>query len=444
MLERNNVIDEDGVVLRVHNFDDLCNCLFDDSILCFVNDFTDGGTFPWLEEFVVHEKTKVLCDRWGKVLAIRVGGKGNKTRWIIQGKSWDSEVSPEFLRNMFDMYTYVGVGMYPTPSSLGNALMKYIYTKENLKRQTCISLAAEDYLHKYSFGGIINSPGMGMHYDELAKIDMASAYLSKWMFHPVDSAVVFGYGHCDSFKTYFAECEIEVHNELALGPFPVRKERNIVYPTLPGRYVSHLWNEQVEDVRKAGASVRPISGIAWSNSSNDGNIWAKHVYWLRKRASNQFIEGCIKRIAVAAIGRHSTQRRHFYLVSDEEANIDDVPVLNSKGEPLNFFIKEEYDARSAYMVHWNKFTIMQCNREVYNFALPYAEKGKLVQMYVDSVLALENNEKGQYIKRYSNQAMNCEPGTWLIEYRHNVNVVANGYTSNEEDRLPGVIKEVRV
>jgi hypothetical protein len=446
ILEGNNLVDEDGRVRTILGFDDLVNCLFDDNILLFVDDFTDGGTFPYLAEFVSHDKTKVLCDRNGKVLAIRVTGKGNKTRWIIQGKSWGvgqegnryQELSPLFLKDMWDLYQYVGVGMAPTPSSLGNLLMKYIYTREGLKRQTCISLAAENYLHEYSFGGIINSPGMGLHYDELAKIDMASAYLSKWISHPIGSAIAFGHGHCDTFDTYFASCDIEVRRELALGPFPVKKERNIVYPTLPGIYRTHLWKEQVLDVIKAGAEVRVISGIGWRTASSDCEVWAKHVYWLRKRATDQFIESSLKRIAVSAIGRHSTQRKHYYLVPESRADPGAVPTISTNGEPLRYFVMEDYDGRTGYLVHFNKYTIMQCNREVYRFALPYAEQGRLVQMYVDSVLATSGSDTKLYIKRYSNEALLCEPGTWLLEYRHNVDVIANGYTSDEENRLPGV------
>jgi hypothetical protein len=451
ILEGKYLYDEHGVTSEVCSFDDVRNYLFENNTLCFVNDLTDYRSFPFLTDFVSDKKTKVLCDRMGRALAIRVGGYKNETRWIIQGKSWGvgdeqceyQEVTPAFLKAMWDMYEYCNVGMAPTPSSLGNLLMKYIHTIEKLKRQTCISLAAEDYLHKYSFGGIIQSPGEGQEFERLAKLDMASAYLSKWTVLPVGSAVPFGYGHCTNFSTYFALCDIEVKRELALGPFPVRKDKGIVYPTIPGRYQTHLWKEQVDDVIRAGASVQPISGIGWQDLCDDAVQWSKHTYWLRKRADGEFIEQCIKRIAVSAIGRHSSPRRHHYLVVESDAAIDEVPVLDKDGNPLRMFVREEYDGRSAYMVHWNKHTVMECNRETYNFALPFAEQGRLVQVYIDSILAVESGRDRDYIKRYSNEALSCEPGTWLLEWRHHVHdISANGFRSDEEDRTPGIARKV--
>lgn len=449
MLEGRSVYNESGMVRIVRSLDDLCNYIDSSNSLCFVTCLLDDFSFPFLAESVTNSRCKVLCSKLGVPFAIRVRGHSNSSRWIIEGNSWkwedkEVEVSPQFLKDMWDLYIYVGVGMFPTPSSLGKALMRKIHEEHSLQRQTAISLAAENYLHKHSVGGIINSPGTGNHYDELAKIDMASAYLSQYTKHPVGSAVSFGYGNCNSFATFFAKCDVEIVSELALGPFPVKVRgkngsRKIVYPTLPGRYQSYLWRESVEDAERVGCRVIVRDGIGFTQFSDYNEIWALYAYWLRKGAPSSFAEKQLKRCAVSAIGSHSQRRNHYFLVEEKDAIESDIPLIGINGDPLRIFIREEYDYSSALMVHWNKYTVNQCNRETYRFALPFANEGRLVQMYVDSVLAIDSG--GSYIRRHSNESLRCEPGTWLLEWRHNVDVIENGYTSDEEDRLPGVKKD---
>lgn len=322
--------------------------------------------------------------------------------------------------------------------------MVKVHYGHNLRKHSALSLAAEQFVSEHSVGGVVHTPGSGNFYQELLYMDMSSAYLSQYTVHPAGSAGWFvGEYFAEKYATYFARCIVRVIKELALGPFPVVRQgkghqRRITYPTLEGNYETYLWKEQVEDCRAAGCEVTVYEGYGWQQFTTDNLPWAQEAFRLRQNAPTSFIEKGIKRGSVASIGHHKMPREHYFLVPEERAEFGDIPVFSEWGDPYNLFVHVEPDPHSAFMYHWWSYTVMMCNHTVYNFALPYAQQGRLVMVDYDSIMVLEENESKRYIKKYSVEAMSCPPGTWLWMLLHNVKVhAARRFESDELTKLPG-------
>lgn len=435
----------DAAGRKLGTFDDFSDFIsFLDSHLgcCYVDSLVSQKIFPYLDDAVRSGGAKIICNREGSPQLIRVRTRKSLI-WVVCYDSWGiSEGTPDILGDFAELFSYVGVGYAPTPSSLGRKLMVKIHQDNNMPRHTALSLSAEHFVSEHSVGGVVHTPGSGNFYNELLYMDMSSAYLSQYSLHPAGTAGWFvGDRFAEMYATYFARCIVQVRKELALGPFPVvnRKSKGrIIYPTLEGMYESYLWKEQVEDCRAAGCDVQVCEGYGWPEFTTDNLQWAQKAFWLRKNAPTEFIEKAIKKSAVAAIGRHKSPREHYFLVPEERADFGDIPVFSEWGDPYNLFVHAEQDPHSAFMYHWWSYTVMMCNHTVYNFALPYAQQGRLVMVDYDSIMVLEKDETHRYVKKYSVEAMSCPPGTWLWMLLHNVNIHnARRFESDELVKMPG-------
>lgn len=402
----------------------------------------DMGSSLW--DFVYDEKIKVIADRQGKPSLIRISA-GRSTRWIVQAKGWGlDEPVPEDLRGLREFYEYYGVGYKPTTGSLGNALMLETWKKYGLSKHTAPSRACEEYIRRNAVGGIVQTPGKGKHYPEAMMLDMSSAWISQYVLHPTGTAVFFrGEPEQGQYFTYFAECDVLIDEELALGPFPYRTGRSdgkrVVYPTIPGLYKgAFLWREQIDDCRKAGCSVRIIEGYGWRNYTTDNFRWSDESYRLRTSASSGLdIKRC-KSCNVSAVGRHFQPREHYCIVGEGYNEDTDTPLVIGR-DAVNLYLHKEVDDKTAYMVHWYAYTVAMCNSIVYNFALPFAKEGRLISIDYDSILIIEKDERHHYVKRQSIEALNLPPGTWLWMLLHNVRGVKDRtFIADELSKTPGV------
>ena len=437
MLIGKEIIDEHGVTEHVESWKDVIHFVTTHNALLYTQSLTNEYHFPWLFEAVANEHTKVLCNQKGAPISVRIHQR--KTYWVIRASVWGFDCDARFLTGMQEFFHYVGAGTFTTPSSLGHFLMKKMYAEFGFPQQTSLSKYCELFLREHLTGGMVQSPCVGNEYEELIELDKSSAYLAHWTVHPMGTGVAFRNGHCDQFETWFALCEIEIHHDLALGPFPVRQVKSrVIYPTLKGTYYAYLWKEQAMDCHSSGCSVRVHSGYGWRKMESYQVPWAQQAYWLRKNASTEFNERCCKAIAVAGIGHHSMRRERYYLAY-EDMSKNDRYLTEDSGRPLRLQVVQESDDNAAIMLHWNNYTISQCNRDVYHFALPFAQEGRLVQLDYDSVLVLEKDERTRYIARNDMQHHNIEPGTWLWRALHDVKIVGpRAFRAREKNKLPGV------
>jgi hypothetical protein len=310
----------------------------------------------------------------------------------------------------------MGTGVCITPGSAGNALMNLIWQQEQLKKQTCVSASCEIYLRKNSVGGIINTLQNG-EYNEGLKFDSASNYLAHFVVEPTGAPVWFNSERTDLYKTYFAECSIKINETLPMGVFPIRgRAGRIFYPTLEGSYNGiHLWKEQVEFCRQQGLQVSISGGCGWQELTSDPWHWSECIYWKRKKSPNALVEHFCKSAAVGAIGRHGMQRLHYSLAPDDKESLTSIVIVNKEGEPLCYRVVDEPSERSAYLLHWQRYTVGMANLTSLKFAMPFAQDSRLIQIYHDSCIVLEKDEKKTYIARHSNESLTMPPGTWLWE-----------------------------
>lgn len=439
---------EEGEAFPIKDYDALYTHIVHHNLLIFVSSLVDLESFLFLEDCLLDHRVKIICDRKGNVLAIRLKGERNRSYWIMTMSSWYVEEGMSavaFIKGMRLFFEYIAEGVMHSPSAYGKQLMRKIYAEQHLKRITGLSLSSENFIRQYSFGGIVYTPGIGTYHDRTCKIDKYNAYLSQWgKDAPIGAAVLFLGEYVDTFAAFFAECEITIPRELPLGPFPFRETRRLVhYPTTRGTYTTFLFDNQIEDVRSSGCIIRIKRGIGWRETCDYNQIWAYYMHDLRMNAPSDFIAKNVKLCAVAAMGSFAGGRTHYYLVPPERREETMPNAKNERGEPLDMYIAEEHDYSSALLIHHNKRMIASVNSEVYNFAKPFAENGTLLMADYDSIMTKEVGDEGEkYIKRRSIDAFKAPIGTWMLEYRHNVKITApRAYTCDEESKQPGIARK---
>ncbi len=444
-LHKHQVFDENGEFEIVADWENLTSYMARNNAMIFTYDLSDNDTFRFLFDAVQDKRSKVLCNSWGKPISIRVK-IGRRSYWIVQSSLWsECELNSEFLHNMWDTFIYFGMGTCTSPSSMGSKLMKYFHMVNKLKYHTCCSLYCEQFIRQHNVGGVAQALGVGKSYDEALLLDKRTAYLEWYSVHPDKGATYFVNGHfgSDCF-TYFARCTVTILEDMPMGLFPVRsnnKSRKLSYPTKRGTYESYLWKEHSDFIESKGLKVQVHEGYCWSSFTTDNKFWAEGMYGFRREAPTKFIEAASKKAAVGGMGSHGIDRYIHFLVDESEASPDALPITNSDGEPLALFIETEYNLDRATMVHWWSYTQDECNISVMDFAYPFSESCRLIDIDFDSVLVLD--EKGElrdiHIAREYSKGQDIPPGTWLWELLHDVKILApRSYTSREKNKTPGV------
>jgi hypothetical protein len=117
-------------------------------------------------------------------------------------------------------------------------------------------------------------------------------------------------------------------------------------------------------------------------------------------------------------------------------------VLDDNNDPLDFFIQEYTDYNNPSMLHWRDYCIMLCNLSLFNYALPYAEVGRLIMTNYDELLIIATDEQQRYAKKHSLESLMCEMGD--LRWQMLTNVKIHGDRSLECDQKtvrPGVPRE---
>lgn len=451
LLEGYRFYDHKGKSYPVTTTVDVLNFLADHLACAYTHSFTDYRAFPYLDGMVRHSETKIISNKNGIPHLERINVSGS-SRWIVQADTWNEIAEPSMLDRMWDFFEFVDeeamytggmkIGWSPTPSSHGRKLMHFINFICRLPRHTSVGLSCEQYIREHMSGAIAITPGVGQDYEVAAHLDQAAAYIAKWTLHPAGPVTHFRNGHAD-YPVWFAECKVDIHSELPLGPFPIRRKKTkdwskrVDYPTLPGSYTAYLWSGQADDAERAGCTVRPITGWGWHELTSDNMFWAEWAYDVREAATTEHVKEKFKSCLVGGVGRHGSGRTHYILVDEEHAGPNDRCVTSPSGEPLAYFVHEEFDNNTALMVHWNNYTVTETNRSVYQFALPYAMEGRLIMIDTDSVIVLETDEGHRYAKKIPKSEILL--GQWYYTQLHDLHVLGHRkFKSLEITRLPGV------
>ncbi len=415
-LDGRRIYDENGVAYSVPEFNDVREFLFKHNALVFVKSLQNDAKL--LNSIVHDEQSVVSATKAGIPTSSTIQSPldKRKRRKIVSSKAWGSNIDlcPRFLRDVKEVYKACNVGVYPTPSTLGKAMMFDSWQAWNLPLHTAPNIRAVTFLQQHAFGGRCDTPGAGNFYDTAIEYDMSSAYLAHSYPLPTGTSIPFLATDINQFATFFAHCKITIHYELPLGPFPKRLagSKRIVYPTLPGTYETYLWKEQIEDCRAAGCTVELLDGYGWKNVTEDMLYYAKEAYDLRMHYFGEDIEGYMKQIIVASFGQFGSFGNYYCLVPHERAMPQDRWVVDEHG-PLDVYIHElppNYNVPA--MAHWYFFILMQCARTLYHFALPFAKQGRLIMSNYDAVVVTEGNEHHTYVRKYTYAAKEVHAGSW--------------------------------
>jgi hypothetical protein len=419
LFHNSTFIDKDGVATKVSSFQEFADFMNHQNALAIsVDDVVDE--FEWLTEAIEAVKhCKVVCNKGGEATMIRLKF-GSSSRWLVNSSMWLNrkdfdEIRDTFLTELELFFVHMETGVCITPGATGHTYMKLVWQEEHYKKETCVSLGIEKFLRDHSFGGVITTLQNG-EYVELMKLDESSHFLKWWRRQPTQAGVWFNSNRVSMYKTYFAECEITIKNTLPMGLFPIRGRGNrIHYPTEEGVYASYLWKEHIDFIKEYACDVDIRGGAGWTETTDNPGTWSERIYWKRKGAPTKTVEKLCKSAAVGAIGHHGMSRIHYYLAPDDRNSDNSVIITNKEGEPLCYAVIEEPDTDSAYLLHHQRHTSSMANLDSIAFAIGFAEEGRLVQVYHDSVLIIERDERHEYIARHSNEALEQPPGTWLYE-----------------------------
>lgn len=442
-IEKGRIINEHGTILTFDCFTDLYYYAFRYNLLLFTRSLTSEefqGILDTIIRYPVYGK--VCCTQLGIPFLIRLTNK-NSSSYIVTTETWHVEPAYESLQRLTQIFDYFGLGTAHTPASLGRNSMMYVYELNGFTKQSSPSLAVEKYLREHAVGGIVQTPqGEGVQCEETTQLDMASAYLSQYRKHPTGGAIYFGGFIPENCATYFAQCRVTIKSSLSIGPFPARDGNNryvVRYPTEIGQYTVYLWREQVEDCINVGCDVEVIEGYYWRYWTTHNYPWSQYAYFKRKQAPSA-IEKDVKGITNGAMGKFGANRELYYLVSGD-GNLQEKHIVRGVTEnhrPINYFVANEINHNTTVMLHWYYYTIMQTNRVVYLFALPFAQQGRLVWMDYDSVMVIESDKvKGMYIKKYDPRTLFIQPGEWIWSLWYNITIAHKGSRSFKGTREDG-------
>jgi hypothetical protein len=403
------------------------------------------GSFApqYLYGLAAMENVTVLCSKEGKPVGARTGS-GVSTRWVSSLDNWKEVAEPEALGRIWDVQQHFNVGYAPTKGSLGDKFSRRIYTSRQLGHHTSPSLACDAFIREHCVGQMCWTPGTG-YYSILDYMDMHAAFLRYWYIHPTGTARHFTEERYTSdLATYFARCTVVIHEPLPLGPFPKvgkgeHNKRKVYYPTEPGVYGDiYISKEQVDDCRKAGCTVNVYEGFGWADLTTDNQYFAQEAYWKREVNVPSNAEEKVKGIPLAFIGRQKQDRFMRTLVSLDRANDDEPVVIDNEGRPYPYAIRKIANYNRAIMIHWWWYTVTECNRAVYNFALPFAKAGRLIMIDYDAIMVLDGNDKYNYIRKFDIGEVFAVAGDWKWRELHNVSVLGDRtFESDELTHKPG-------
>lgn len=383
------LVTEDGEVLRWRTLDELYGFLFDRELSVYVSSLPAWWPFEALRRMV---GATVTCTSDGSPLALRVR-KGRSSRTIIASvPAWGTFASVELIRTVRACHAYLRVPLTSTAASMGQATIRRAWRRsepvESRPNDSCWR-----FVRRGLAGGRADTVLPRRRFAILWEVDINDAYLSQARKLPSGTAVYWSGARREAEPavpaTGFFLAHVTIPRGLpflALGPFGVRSDSGqLAYPTRPGTYAGvYLWWEDVELLRSKGMIVELVRGWYWRRWSRALGRWATRMHRLRQDAPPE-LAPLVKQAIVAAIGRFGGDRVRYRLT--DSPVLGDRVVVDPELGPLATYVHGEPSDRGECLVHWSSYILAGVRRRLWALASPFAERGELVATNYDAVYA---------------------------------------------------------
>lgn len=334
--------------------------------------------------------SSALIRDWSMIQCLQVR-RGRKRVWIICAKTWHVQTaSPDFLAALQTLFDLVGVGVRPTPGSLGQALMRQHWQQENRRWIARPSNAARRDILRHSLGGRVDyltTPQK--RFETVYETDLSGAYGSVCDRLPAGSqCTLHAEPGAGDVVSYFMDCTVRIPAGEPLLPFGIFGERTPegtnAYPVQPGEYHVWLWKEEVDLCRRNGWIVIPTAGWGWTNWSDGLSRWAQRMYQLRLLAEDAIGSAgsqWMKLSMVAALGRFGMPLWSWKLLPEEHPDIQhgDLCLLHQKRE-TGWMLHLVTDWQANHLSHWYSYILMRARLVLRSRMLWEHERGNTVLM----------------------------------------------------------------
>jgi hypothetical protein len=374
-----------------------------------------------------------VCDPHAAVLVTQrngIGGvrvrRGRTTGWLVNAASWGVPATLDGLRRVRALADHTGEGVYPTPSSLGLALMRRTYPARAAKLPRPPWQAWEQ-LHTTLVGGRVDTliaPEREVAW--LWELDQNAAYIAAARRVPGGTTRGFS-GALPSWAAVgYQFARVRYHTAPPLGPLPVRVGGAVIYPRSPGELVTGwYWTEELAAAAPY-ATIERGDGIAWPAWAETLAPWAERVWTLRGQATPE-LAGMVKALSVAALGRLAVDRTTRRLVGERPAR--GFPYCDPHaGMGAGYWIAEAEGEREAMLLHVNSYVMAATRLALWRKACVYAARGLLVATNYDAVYQTDRREP----------LSSGDLGAWKARKLHHVRIRAPRWIeSDEKTRTPG-------
>lgn len=443
-----------GYISSYTEFKAVCRS-FNIGVDCYIGDFMNPKySFPWLDEAISDPEAQVMCAKNDGVSCIAIR-QGNHWTTVASLAKWfpnwiEYDVS-ELLKHIQSVCVDVGVGIQPSPSSLGASLM---YMRWNGKKVTRPPNGCRQALLDNLIGGRVSYPKEGLRLPTVTELDLRSAYASCSYGLPVGTTQyipetdgVGGDYLCDHFRSWYGRCSIVVTSPLLLGVFAVQNTglagsaTKWTYPREPGTYEAWLWKEEWIDCLASGCQLTVHEAYAWEEVSNGLQPWVEEMEALRYayEADGEPVKALmVKRSIVAAIGRLGIAPEKRTIVSANDAREGDTPLVYANASiPFSGrYVRVEHEENCGAPVHWHSHILMLCRRRMYHRGLEEIEDGNEI---------IAENFDALYLAKPSQREVGRNIGEWKSvtltpqENSETVNIpFARAVVSHQKVSLPGV------
>jgi hypothetical protein len=383
-LTEGTFITEDERVKKVDTWESVKKQLFDENALVLSHRLRRA---PWLPAAVADQDVSVLVNR-RTIAGIRVRNPKDRRqyRWIVPVGSWFQKTAPSQsdIRTLRSLVAYVGVGVQPTPSALGQTLMRQFWQGETLPRPR---LRWWRVFHQNIVGGRVDSLKLQTWFSKAYGLDVRSAYVAAARRIPAGNVVWF-YGRPPAgLATYYQHLQTYVDRS-ALGPLPVRETTGLLrYPDGCELCDGWYWKEEEGDaIERGGETVWRGIGLGFEGMSSALEPWAVAVHALRQGAAAPDVAALVKQCGVSALGRLGADVWSTRLVSGAGA-ADLWTDEGYDGSGPEYGLETAYHPGDGSQVQVASYVHMQVRRQLWAKALPYAEEGSLIATNYDELLS---------------------------------------------------------
>jgi hypothetical protein len=333
---------------------------------------TDLAGSWWFDEAVrdpavrLTVPTSAGIHSWSMVTCLMVKGDHNKRAWIISTRAWGTAaVTPSVLAGLTALFEQSGVGVRPTPGSLGQAIMRKLWQEEDRSWVSRPPNQCRADLLQHCIGGRVDyfvSPKD--RFERVFETDLTSAYASVLDGLPDGSTIGLHAEPGLECATWFMRCRVDIPDGplTPFGIFGVKGAAENTYPVMPGEYDVWLWKEEADLCRRNHWLVQPSSGWGWPTFNAGLAPWARHMYQLRVTAgrSDSARGQWMKQAIVSALGRFGMPLWTWIVLPESSPLVTDgdQALMNGTTE-TGWVLHRQEDTESNSLSHWYSYILMR-------------------------------------------------------------------------------------